>query len=157
MDTEFHARFSAVARRYFYLIGATPSPLWRRHRWLVTYELDVPRMAEAARALRGERDFSSFALSGSEPIHHRCRVSLVSLEWEARHGGMVVFRIEADRFLRGMVRSIVGTLVGFQTPRGRRGRLRCLGGRCTLRIGLRHDGVDVEHAGREPEEEGATL
>jgi tRNA pseudouridine38-40 synthase len=107
----FHARFSAVARRYFYLIGVTPSPLWRRHRWLVTYELDVRRMAEAAEAFRGERDFSSFALSGSEPNHHRCRVSLVSLEWEPRHGGMIVFRIEADRFLRGMVRSIVGTLV----------------------------------------------
>jgi tRNA pseudouridine38-40 synthase len=107
----FHARYSAAARRYLYLIGATPSPLWRRRRWLVTYDLDVPRMAEAALALRGERDFSSFALSGSEPNHHRCRVSLVSLEWDPRHGGMVVFRIEADRFLRGMVRSIVGTLV----------------------------------------------
>jgi tRNA pseudouridine38-40 synthase len=113
----FHARYSAVSRRYFYLIGLAPSPLWRRHRWLVTYDLDRDRMAEAARHLEGERDFSSFAVAGSEPNHHRCRVSLVSLEWEARHGGMIVFRVEADRFLRGMVRSIVGTLV--EVGRGR--------------------------------------
>jgi tRNA pseudouridine38-40 synthase len=113
----FHARFSAVSRRYFYLIGLSPSPLWRRHRWLVTYDLDRDRMAEAARHLDGERDFSSFAVAGSEPNHHRCRVSLVSLEWEPRYGGTIVFRMEADRFLRGMVRSIVGTLV--EVGRGR--------------------------------------
>jgi len=113
----FHARYSAVSRRYLYLIGLSPSPLWRRHRWLVTYDLDRDRMGEAARHLEGERDFSSFAIAGSEPNHHRCRVSLVSLEWEPRYGGMIAFRMEANRFLRGMVRSIVGTLV--EVGRGR--------------------------------------
>jgi len=113
----FHARYSAVSRRYLYLIGLSPSPLWRRRRWHVSYALDRHAMAEAAARLEGERDFSTFALSGSEPNHHRCRVMSVSLEWEPRYGGMLLFSIEADRFLRGMVRSIVGTLV--EVGRGR--------------------------------------
>jgi len=113
----FHARYDAVSRAYLYLMGLVPSPVWRRHRWHVRYDLDPAAMREAAGILAGEHDFSSFALSGSEPNHHRCRVSSVSLEWEPRYGGMLVLRIEADRFLRGMVRSIVGTLV--EVGRGR--------------------------------------
>lgn len=107
----FHARYDAVARSYFYLIGATKSPLWRRHRWYVSEPLDVGAMQDAASALEGEHDFSSFCLSGSDPGHHRCHVRRLSIEWEDRYGGVVVIRMEANRFLRGMVRSVVGTLV----------------------------------------------
>ena len=108
---EFHARFDAVSRRYLYLMGAVASPLWLNRRWHVKVELDRDAMRAAAGALEGEHDFSSFCLTGSEPDHHRCRVSRISLEWAPDFGGMLVFRVEANRFLRGMVRSIVGTLV----------------------------------------------
>jgi tRNA pseudouridine38-40 synthase len=107
----FHARYSAVSRSYFYLVGFAESPIWRRHRWHVRSVLDVARMREALDPLRGEHDFSSFALTGSEPDHHRCRVAAISLEWDPRFGGLLALRVTADRFLRGMVRSIVGTLV----------------------------------------------
>ena len=107
----FHARYDAILRTYFYLIGLAESPVWRRHRWHVRQALDVERMRAAFEPLRGEHDFSSFTLTGSEPDHHRCRVSGISLECDPRFGGVLAFRIEADRFLRGMVRSIVGTLV----------------------------------------------
>jgi tRNA pseudouridine38-40 synthase len=111
VPADFHARFSAVSRKYVYLIGAEASPLWRHRRWHVRISLDPGAMREAAGLLEGEHDFSSFCLTGSEPEHHRCRVSRISLEWVPEHGGMHVLRIEANRFLRGMVRSIVGTLV----------------------------------------------
>lgn len=107
----FNARRDAVARSYLYLIGMEASPIWLHRRWHVRGRLDVESMRLAARALAGEHDFSSFCLSGSEPEHHRCRVNDISLEWEPGFGGMLVFRIEANRFLRGMVRSIVGTLI----------------------------------------------
>jgi tRNA pseudouridine38-40 synthase len=116
---DFHARFSATARRYVYLIGLTESPVWRRRRWFVRGRLDADAMATAGTVLRGEHDFSSFCLAGSEPAHHRCRVDAFSIECEARYGGMFIFHIRADRFLRGMVRSIVGTLV--EVGRGRFG------------------------------------
>lgn len=107
----FHARFDATSRAYTYLIGRSESPLWRRHRWCVRSKLDLGAMRAAGEMLLGENDFSSFCLSGSAPEHHRCRVDAISLEWTPEHGGMSIFRIEANRFLRGMVRSIVGTLV----------------------------------------------
>lgn len=115
----FHARYDATSRSYLYLIGLSESPLWRGRRWSVRGRLDAEAMATAAGALVGEHDFESFSLKGSEPNHHRCHVLGTSLECEPRYGGMLIFRIEADRFLRGMVRSIVGTLV--DVGRGRIG------------------------------------
>jgi tRNA pseudouridine38-40 synthase len=113
----FHARYDAVSRSYAYLIGLTESPIWRLRRWFVRAELDVEAMADAAAGLAGERDFESFSLKGSEPDHHRCHVTATSIQCERGYGGMIIFRVEADRFLRGMVRSIVGTLV--EVGRGR--------------------------------------
>ena len=107
----FHARFDAVSRAYFYLIGGVESPVWRRNRWFVRAPLDEVGMRAALSFLEGEHDFSSFCLVGSEPDHHRCRVAEISLECRVDFGGTVVLRIVANRFLRGMVRSIVGTLV----------------------------------------------
>lgn len=110
-DPDFHARFSAVSRTYMYLIGLSPSPIWRRHRLLVRSKLDVDAMKEALTVLAGRHDFSSFCLSGGGPAHHGCEITEISLESERRFGGMLILEVTADRFLRGMVRSIVGTLV----------------------------------------------
>ena len=108
---EFHARFGAISRSYVYLIGGSESAIWRRNRWFVSAELDRAAMRGALETLEGEHDFSSFCLVGSEPDHHRCRVTGISLECGVDFGGMTVVRISANRFLRGMVRSVVGTLV----------------------------------------------
>jgi tRNA pseudouridine38-40 synthase len=107
----FHARFDAVSRSYFYFIGKAESAVWRRNRWFVRASLDQEAMREAMGILVGEHDFSSFCLVGSEPDHHRCRVAGISLECEVDFGDILVVRITANRFLRGMVRSLVGTLV----------------------------------------------
>ncbi len=113
----FNARFSATRRSYVYVMSVEESPLWRNRRWVVGRRLDLEAMRSAAGTLVGEHDFSSFCLTGSAPAHHRCRLDSISLEWLPELGGMMVLRVSANRFLRGMVRSIVGTLA--EVGRGR--------------------------------------
>jgi tRNA pseudouridine38-40 synthase len=113
----FNARFSARRRSYVYLMAVERDPLWRDRRWVVGKRLDTGAMQNAADALVGEHDFSSFCLTGSEPEHHRCRLDSISIEWLPEHGGMMILQVSANRFLRGMVRSIVGTLA--EVGRGR--------------------------------------
>jgi tRNA pseudouridine38-40 synthase len=108
----FHARKSAVSRRYRYDIGvdeASASPFRRRFEWALRRPLDLDLLQASAARLRGEHDFKAFALKGDKP-HHRCRLLLS--EWECRPQGQgVSFHVEADRFLHHMVRMLVGTMV----------------------------------------------
>jgi len=109
----FHARFSAVRRTYAYLMSREESPLWRNRRWFVRHPLDEGAMRRAAEALEGEHDYSSFCVSEERwpRICSVCSVALLGVDWAPLSGEMLMLRVEADRFLRGMVRSIVGTLV----------------------------------------------
>jgi tRNA pseudouridine38-40 synthase len=113
----FHARYDATSRTYVYLMSRNESPIWRRNRWFVRYRLDTDAMRASLPALLGEHDFASFCLAGSEPAHQRCRVAAISLECEHELGELLVLRMSANRFLRGMVRSVVGTIV--EIGRGR--------------------------------------
>ena len=106
----FHARYDALVREYRYQICCEPVALERTFRWHVKPEPDFERMNEAARALIGTRNFTSFCRASSETRNRVCNVS--QAEWEAeRRAGNWSFLISADRFLHGMVRSIVGTLI----------------------------------------------
>ncbi|HEX3868053.1 MAG TPA: tRNA pseudouridine(38-40) synthase TruA [Gemmatimonadaceae bacterium] len=121
MRPEFHARFSAVSRRYSYKVGrddAARSPFRCR------YELSFPRPLErdaldtAARALHGDHCFRGFAVLGTAPAHddHRCHV--MEARWSDRtDGDGLVFEIEANRFLHHMVRFLVGTMLDVATGR----------------------------------------
>jgi tRNA pseudouridine38-40 synthase len=108
---EFHARFSARSKVYQYRILNQPDPsaIWRDYAWFIPHELDLPSMQRCGKLLIGSHDFSSFRASGDESRHSIREV--ISLEIERREGNFVVLTIEANAFLRGMVRSIVGTLV----------------------------------------------
>jgi tRNA pseudouridine38-40 synthase len=112
MHLGFHARKSAISRRYRYDIGldeAAASPFRRRYEWALGRQLDLDLLNAAARVIRGEHDFRAFAAKADKP-HHRCRIILS--QWErAEHGNRVSFHIEADRFLQRMVRMLVGTMV----------------------------------------------
>ena len=109
----FHARKSALARRYRYAIGTDPasrSPFRRPFEWPLGRELDRLALDAAARLLVGEHDFRAFAAKGEPKPHYRCRVALAA--WETRPDGSGVrFDVEADRFLHHMVRLLVGTMV----------------------------------------------
>ena len=111
VEEEFHARFSARSKVYEYRILNQPYPsaIWRDYAWFIPHELDLPSMQECGKLLVGSHDFSSFRASGDESRHSIREV--ISLEIERREGKFVVLAIEANAFLRGMVRSIVGTLV----------------------------------------------
>lgn len=113
MQPGFHARKSAVARRYRYLVGtddAAHSPFRRSHEWALGRPLDVALLARAAQALPGEHDFRGLAAAGQSKPHYRSRVALA--EWAPRTDGAgVSFTIEADRFLHRMVRFLVGAMV----------------------------------------------
>lgn len=107
---DFHARYAARAKRYAYRILNRPerSALERDRLWHVAKPLDIDGMRQAAAPLVGRHDFSSFQGSPTDTENPVCHV--MSLEVESR-GEVVQVEVEADRFLKQMVRAIVGTLV----------------------------------------------
>lgn len=115
---DFHARFSATSRSYGYYITLYPSPFRRKYHTLVTTPLDFEQMNQASSQLLGQHDFSSFSKKHSDVTNHLCTVT--QAEWQELSQGAWVFRITANRFLRSMVRALVGTLIevgiGHLTP-----------------------------------------
>ena len=105
---EFHARQGAKERTYSYRITRRPVALLRNFAWYVKYDVKVDLMRRAAAAILGEHDFGSFCKSAAAVDHHRCTVSAAI--WEM-NGDMLSFTVRADRFLHGMVRALVGTMV----------------------------------------------
>lgn len=112
VPAEFHARYSAIRREYRYYLtdsGRPDSVLKRRHAWLFPLEsLDPEILDRAAACLDGELDFSAFSKTGTVTRSNLCRIDLSV--WEREEAEMT-FTIRADRFLRGMVRMLVGGMV----------------------------------------------
>jgi len=105
---DFHARYSARLRSYRYHISQTPVAMFRRYRWFVGQQLDIEAMRRCANALIGERDFQAFCKADTAVKHFRCTVT--TAEW-SKDNEDLVFLISANRFLYGMVRALVGTMV----------------------------------------------
>jgi tRNA pseudouridine38-40 synthase len=114
---DFHARYSARERCYSYSIRRVPSAMQRNFSWFVGYPLDVCLMEQSAAMLPSVREFGSFCKGQAEVDDYRCTV--LSACWK-EDGPSLVFVIRANRFLHGMVRSLVGTMVdvgrGYTTP-----------------------------------------
>ncbi len=108
VSSTFHARYSALSRKYSYYICRAKSPLLYKKAWFVPYDIDWGRMIVQLPAIYGRHDFSSFCASGSDNVSMLCTVFAASIE---RQGECMVFSITADRFLYKMVRSIVGSLI----------------------------------------------
>ncbi len=106
---DFSARYSAIARCYQYTIARRPSALMRRYSWQLSYDLDIAALEYAAHIVRATDDFQAFCKVGSDVKHYRCIVQEAS--WKADDDGFLVFSITANRFLHGMVRALVGTMV----------------------------------------------
>jgi len=110
VDASFHARYSATARTYQYLIlnRLQRSALYRTRAWWVHQPLDVGRMQVASAALLGEHDFSAFRAAGCQASHATREILALSLE---RQGDFILLEVTANAFLQHMVRNITGTLV----------------------------------------------
>lgn len=113
MRPGFHARKSALSRRYRYDIGldeAAASPFRHRFEWALIRPLDLAAVRAAATLVLGEHDFGAFSVRGVARPHYRCRLALSA--WEPRPEGRgLSYHVEADRFLHHMVRMLVGTMV----------------------------------------------
>jgi len=105
---DFNARYDAVRRVYRYEITQRPTSVWRRFRWYVKRSMDTGAMRKAAEHLIGEHDFSAFTCK-DEKRSPWISMSRTAIE-EVEPAGLAI-TFEANRFLRKMVRMLVGTLV----------------------------------------------
>ena len=104
-----HARFDAISRTYKYYVTLEKSAFNRNFSWYLVNEPDFELMNIAAKILLSTVDFTSFSKLHTDTKTNDCRVS--EAFWEKLPDGRWVFTITADRFLRNMVRAIVGTLM----------------------------------------------
>jgi len=111
VDERFHARYNAKSKIYLYQIFNSPvsSALYRNYSWFVHSLLDMDNMQTAAGQLIGSHDFSSFCAADNDASDYIRKVINVSIS--QGKDGIIRFFIEANGFLRYMVRNIVGTLV----------------------------------------------
>lgn len=104
-----HARFHATKRVYYYYLSGEKDPFRERFTWYVYGQLDFDLMNKAAATLLEYEDFTSFAKLHTQNKTNNCRIT--QAVWQRSGTNEWRFTIKADRFLRGMVRAIVGTLV----------------------------------------------
>lgn len=109
VSPEMHARFSATRRTYHYYIHTRKDPFLRGYSWQVNVPLDFALMNEAAQVLLEYSDFTSFSKTGTDVKTNICQ--LTEARWEQLKPDEWRFTVSANRFLRNMVRAIVGTLV----------------------------------------------
>jgi tRNA pseudouridine38-40 synthase len=122
ISDEFHARFDAQSREYHYFIHFCKDPFSEKFSYRMRYPLDIQAMNEAAQLLLGEHDFSCFEKVGGNNTTSMCTITealwstykpnhVDMMGFPYKDGDYIVFRIRANRFLRNMVRAIVGSLI----------------------------------------------
>ncbi len=104
----FHSRFDAVSRTYKYFIATEKDPFQKEFSFLYSASLELEKMNEAAKLLFEYEDFTSFSKRHTDTKTNLCKICKAS--WE-KNDKQLIFTIKANRFLRNMVRAIVGTLV----------------------------------------------
>lgn len=109
-----HARFTAVARSYEYMVSRVKDPFLQDFAYYFPYRIDLDSMQEAAAAVCAQKDFTSFSKRNTQVRTFICNIAAAG--W-TQEGDTLKFRICANRFLRGMVRGLVGTML--QVGRGK--------------------------------------
>ena len=120
--TEFHARFDAKSREYHYFIHFCKDPFCNSFSYRMRHRLNLEKMNQAAAHLLGEHDFSCFEKVGGNNTTSICTITeagwhtykpthIDTMGYPYSEGDYIVFRIKANRFLRNMVRAIVGSLI----------------------------------------------
>jgi tRNA pseudouridine38-40 synthase len=103
-----HTRFDAISRTYEYRITLQRNPFLVNHATFLSRVPDVAQMNAAALALLNLEDFTTFSKVKGDTLHYRCTIT--QAHWR-QEGDLLIFTIKANRFLRGMVRLVVGTLL----------------------------------------------
>ncbi len=115
VDDKLHSRFSAISRTYHYRLTMDKQPLARLYTFRPFFPLDFDAMNEAAQLLLDVEDFTSFSKLGTQVKTNICDVTVA--HWFEEAPGRMTFEIKANRFLRNMVRAVVGTL--FEVGKGK--------------------------------------
>ncbi len=107
-DIDFHARFSAVSRRYRYYISLQPLAINRHQAWYINYRLNLQSMKRAAAIIAETSDFQAFCKIKSEVNHYRCHI--FRSRWFYKDE-LLIYEVKANRFLHGMVRALTGAMI----------------------------------------------
>ncbi|MFA4923757.1 MAG: tRNA pseudouridine(38-40) synthase TruA [Ignavibacteriaceae bacterium] len=110
VDAIFHSRYDAKCRTYLYFISRNKTPFFKSYTHFYYSPLDIQYLNQLSRMLIGERDYTSFTKHEAETENKVCNI--LNAQWRSSKD-FSIFRIEANRFLHGMVRTIVGTLLDF--------------------------------------------
>lgn len=108
-----HSRFDAIKRSYLYKIHTIKSPFLEGRSWYYPFPLDILAMQQAANALLNYTDFESFSKKNTTVNTFDCKIT--KAKW-LQEGTIITFNIDSNRFLRGMIRGLVGTML--QVGRG---------------------------------------
>ncbi len=108
VESDVHARFSAISRTYRYYISRKKDPFSQSYAWQYSSELNVDAMNASAAKLLLQNDFTCFSKSGTDNKTNLCSIQE---SWLEENGCMLIYHVKADRFLRNMVRAIMGTLM----------------------------------------------
>lgn len=122
VDSEAHARFDATARTYRYYIHSVPDPFRDRKSRYIHRPLDFELMNREALQLLGVQDFTSFSKLHTDTNNNICDIT--DARWHKYGEGHYYFEIKANRFLRNMVRAIVGTLLDVGSGKAAEGHVR---------------------------------
>lgn len=105
---EAHSRFDAVSREYRYYVYRHKDPFLSDRAYYFPYKLDWGKMKEAASVIKEYEDFTSFSKRNTQVKTFKCRI--MESEW-VEEGDCLVYRVKANRFLRGMVRALTATML----------------------------------------------
>ena len=108
VNDNHHARFDAIERSYQYFIHQLKNPFAQEISYFFPHPLNINQMNNACKKLIGLHDFTSFSKTHTDVFTYNCEVSNANWEWKNEK---LIFNISANRFLRGMVRAIVGTMI----------------------------------------------
>jgi tRNA pseudouridine38-40 synthase len=104
-----HCRFDAIGRKYQYYIYTHKDPFMKDRGWHYPYTLNITLLNEAAAMIKQHNDFTSFAKRNTQVFTHNC--DIYESYWEALEGKQLRYTVKGNRFLRGMVRGLVGTML----------------------------------------------
>lgn len=108
VSNEAHCRFDAISREYRYYIYRSKDPFLRERAFYFPYKLDIDKLQQSAQTIRNYIDFTSFSKRKTQVKTFNC--GIIESEWLWQEG-LLVYRVKANRFLRGMVRALVATML----------------------------------------------
>lgn len=130
VDPGAHCRFDASSREYQYNIYRQKDPFQQESAWFYPYSLDMNCLQEAADEIKQYTDFTSFSKRNTQVCTFECSIKKSQWQWQ---NSMLTYQVESNRFLRGMVRGLVGTMLHVGRRKISMGKFRdiILAGDCT--------------------------